>query len=86
MPVWFSALIFTTGQPNFLLNSSVLMLFPSASARSIMFSATMTGRPVSSSCEVRYRLRSGFVASTTLMTASGFSSSKNLRETTSSGE
>ena len=51
---------------------------------SIIFSATTTGFPISSSCKVKYRLRSKEEASTTLMIMSTSSPMTNWRDTCSS--
>ena len=74
----------TTRSPRPLERTRTLMLSPLARTSSIMFRATTTGTPSSISCTVRYRLRSMLVASTMLMTALGFCSSKKSLVTTSS--
>ena len=86
MPVCFRALTVTTGQPSWRLRAAVSMRMPRCSSKSHMFRATTMGRPVSMSWELRYRLRSRLVASTTLIIMSGLSSSRYWRDTTSSGE
>ena len=57
---------------------------PRFSTTSIMFSATTTGLPSSSSWRVRYKLRSSTEASITLMMTSTSSLKINCRETISS--
>ena len=62
-----------TGQPNFLDNCSVLILFPFFVLASLLFNATTIGIPNSNNCVVKKRLRLKFVASTILIITSGFS-------------
>ena len=75
----------TTGSPSFFSSVAASMASPAFSTASIMLRAMMTGTSISISCVVRYRFRSRLVASTTLMTQSGFSSRIKLREMISSG-
>ena len=62
----------TTGMPRSSDSFCTSMVPPLARTSSIMFNASTIGTRSSSSCSVRYRLRSMFVASTILMMPSGF--------------
>ena len=73
VPSPLSAEISTTGQPSFFESFSASILSPDLRTASIMFTATTVGIPSSSSCVVRYRLRSRFVPSTMFRMASGLS-------------
>ena len=72
------------GMPSAWLIFCTSMAPPLACTSSIMFSASTIGTRSSSSCSVRYRLRSMFVASTMLMMPSGFWLMIKSRETISS--
>ena len=72
-PVPFSAEISTTSQSSTLDSSLIFSSSPFLRTRSIMLTAQITGIPSSSSCVVRYRLRSRFVPSRIFRIASGFS-------------
>ncbi|MNE76114.1 hypothetical protein D3C80_1723290 [compost metagenome] len=60
----------TTGQPRCADSAAISIWICWLLAISSMFSATMQGMPSSSSCSVRYRLRSRLEASTTLISRS----------------
>ena len=62
-----------TGQPSLADRASTSILVSFFSLMSLLFRATTTGMPSSSSCVVKNRLRLRFVASTMLMITSGFS-------------
>ncbi len=86
IPWFFAAEIGTTGTPRMCSIRLISTEPPLPVSSSIMLRATTTGRPVSRSCIVRYRLRSIFVESTILIMASGLLSSTKSRETISSLE
>ena len=72
-PSPFRALMLTTVQPRASPSLFRSIWSPFLRTRSIMFTATTTGRPSSMSWVVRYRLRSMLVPSTMLRMASGLS-------------
>ena len=74
IPFSLRAEILTTGSPIFFSSSSAFILSPFFSTASIIFKAMTTGTSISIICVVRYKLRSRLVASTMLITQSGFSS------------
>ena len=76
IPVPLSAEVSTMGHPSFRESWATSILSPFFLTKSIMLSAITTGSPRSSTCVVRYRLRSRFVASTRLITTSGRPSSR----------
>ena len=86
MPAFFAAEIGTTGTPSMASIRLMSTVPPFLRSSSIMFSATTMGISIFSSCIVRYRFRSMFVASTILMIALGFSFSTKSLETSSSLE
>ena len=71
MPVPFSAEISTTLQPSSFASWSMRIWSPFFRTMSIMLIATTTGMPSSTSCVVRYRLRSRLVPSMMFRIASG---------------
>ena len=69
----------TIGTPNSICSVSMLRASPRCSNSSYMFRAHTIGRCMSTSCVVRYRLRSRFDESRTLMMTSGCFSSRCSR-------
>ena len=70
----FNAEISMTGTPSLLSNAFASIVSPFFLTTSLIFKATTTGTSISSNCVVKYKFLSKFVASTMLITQSGFSS------------
>ena len=70
----FNAEISTTGTPSFSCKALASILSPFFLTTSLIFKATTTGTSISKICVVKYKFLSKFVASTMLITQSGFSS------------
>ncbi len=80
------AVVGMTGTPSPCASFSTLILSPFVSAMSAMFSATITGAPISIICTTRYKFRSRLAASATTTTASGRASMIKSRAIISSIE
>ena len=84
VPLPLSAVVSTTGTPSSAESFFTSIVSPRLLTMSIILSATTTGMPISSSCVVKYKLRSMLDASTKFTITSGFSFTRKSRVMTSS--